>query len=85
MPEKVIVLGAGFLGVNVVLDLMKSEKEVVLIDEDLNHEYIPGVIELIRERKSEEDLLVDLKDFLSGEDVSLHEESVEAIKPEKTK
>ncbi len=83
MPEKVIVLGAGFLGVNVVLDLMESEKEVVLIDEDLNHEYIPGLIELIRERKSEEDLLVDLKDFLSGEDVSLHEESVETIKPEK--
>ena len=45
--EKTVVLGAGFLGVNTALNLSKEE-EVVLIDENLSHEYVPGTIDLLR-------------------------------------
>lgn len=82
MGDKVVVLGAGFLGTNVALNLLDTDKEVVLIDENLDHEYLPGSIDLIRDRVEEKDLKIELDKFLEKEIVQLYEQRVEEIRPE---
>jgi NADH dehydrogenase len=77
VADEILVLGAGFLGVNVAL---QSDGDVTLIDQDLQHEYIPGVIDLIRDRRRREDLQVDLEKLLP--DTKLTEDTVVAIRPE---
>ena len=76
--ERVVVLGGGFLGVNTALELSSENIEVVLVDDDLVHEYIPGTIDLIRNRVDEEKLSIRLDDFLP-ESVELVEEEVEDV------
>lgn len=85
MTEKVVILGAGFFGLNVALNLLDSEKEITIIDEDLEHQYIPGVIDLIRDRKSKEELKVDLEEFLEDEEIELVEDRVKNIEKDERK
>lgn len=78
MAREVLILGAGFLGVNVALNVM-DEKEVTLIDDDMQHQYVPGTIELLRERLREGELQADLESLLDG--IELVEEEVIEIRP----
>lgn len=77
-----MVLGAGFLGVNTVLELLDRDREVVLIDENMRHDYIPGVIDLIRDRDEADNLTIEVSSFLRNQDVELYEERVEEVRPE---
>jgi len=78
MMEKVVVLGGGFLGVNAALELSSSNVEVVLVDDDLVHEYIPGTIDLIRNRVDGDKLVVELDDFFP-EGVEVVDSVVEGV------
>jgi NADH dehydrogenase FAD-containing subunit len=62
--DRVVVLGAGFVGVNAALSLYAKGLDVVLVDEDLRHEYIPGTIDLIRGRVEKSDLVLNVEEFL---------------------
>lgn len=81
MSEKIVVLGGGFLGVNAALDLVNAGKEVLIIDEDLQHQYIPGTIDMIRSRFQREELEIELKEFLP-EQIELKEARVKDVRPE---
>lgn len=85
MAEKVVILGSGFFGLNVALNLLDSSKEITIIDADLEHQYIPGVIDLIRDRRSKEELTVELEEFLEDEEVELVEDRVEKIEKDEKK
>lgn len=78
VAEKVLVAGGGFLGVNVALGLA-SEKEVVLVDEDLSHVFVPGLVDVLRGRFSVDSLTLDLKDFMDGCGVELVEGRVREV------
>ncbi|MFB6116347.1 MAG: NAD(P)/FAD-dependent oxidoreductase [Candidatus Nanosalina sp.] len=79
--EEVLILGAGFLGVNAAMELDDSGYEVTLIDDGLSHEYIPATIDLIRGRAEARDLELDLEEYFS-EEVELIDDRVNEIRPE---
>jgi len=81
VTEKVVVLGAGFLGVNAALDLAQADKEVVLVDKDLTHQYIPSTIDLIRNRFQREELELELEEFMP-EQIELKEAEVQDVRAE---
>lgn len=78
---KVVVLGAGFAGVNVCLNLLGSEHDVELLDVNGSHEFTPGLIDLYRERHSEEELRINLNQLFKDTDIEFFRESVEDIDP----
>ncbi|MFB6216015.1 MAG: NAD(P)/FAD-dependent oxidoreductase [Candidatus Aenigmatarchaeota archaeon] len=80
---KVLVLGAGFGGVNVALEVARSRHDVEIIDIDGYHEYTPGLIDLYRERMTEEDLRFNLNRLFRGTGVEFSREAVEDIDPER--
>lgn len=82
---KVVVLGAGFAGVNVCLNLIGSEHDVELLDVNGSHEFKPGLIDLFRERHTEDELRVNLNRLFKDTDVSFSREAVEDIEPENQK
>lgn len=79
---KVVVLGAGFAGVNVCLNLIGSEHDVELLDVNGSHEFTPGIIDLFRERHDEDDLRVNLNRLFKDTDIEFFRESVEDIDPQ---
>lgn len=79
---KVVVLGAGFAGVNVCLNLIGSEHEVELLDVNGSHEFTPGIIDLFRERHDEENLRVNLNRLFKDTGIEFSRESVEDIDPQ---
>lgn len=82
MAEKVLILGAGFLGINTALELLETDREITLIDQDLRHEYTPGTIDLIRDRVSEKDLIIDVEEFFEDEDVEIVEGKIVDVRPD---
>ncbi|WP_217907008.1 NAD(P)/FAD-dependent oxidoreductase [Candidatus Nanohalobium constans] len=81
MSEKIVVLGAGFLGVNAALDLVNAGKQVTIIDETLKHQYIPGTVDIIRNRFQREELEINLEEFLP-EQIELKEATVKDVRPD---
>lgn len=79
--EEVLILGAGFLGVNTAIKLQGSTYGVTLVDDGLDHEYIPSTIDLIRDRLEPDELEIDLEKYFS-EDIELIDDTVEEIRPE---
>lgn len=80
--EKVHVLGAGFAGLNAALELASHGFEVELVDRGSQHIYIPGLINLCRDRVGESSLRLDLEDFLEGTGIEFVRSEVERIEPE---
>ncbi len=83
MPEKVVVAGAGFFGLNTALKLAAKGYEVELLDKDRQHEHTPGIIDIFRDRTSQKKLQLDLEEFLSDTEVEFSEEKIRQILPEK--
>ena len=81
MSQKVVVLGAGFLGVNAALDLASNGEEVLLLDRQDTHEYIPSSIDLLRGRVQRQELEIELEEFLP-EEVEFKQVEVEDIRSE---
>jgi len=81
----VLVLGAGFGGLNVCLRLANTGHDVKLIDREGHHEYTPGLIDLYRERHTPDDLRVNLNRLLEPLDVEFQREVVKAIHPDAQK
>ena len=79
MSRKVVVLGAGFLGVNAALDLASKGEKVLLLDRQDKHEYIPSSIDLLRGRFQRQELEVDLEEFLP-EEIEFKQVEVEEIR-----
>lgn len=79
---RILVLGAGFGGVNVCLNLMGSGHDVRLLDMKGHHEYTPGLIDLYRDRVEDEELMIDLNDLFGDTEITFSREKVESIYPD---
>lgn len=82
MTHDVVVAGAGFSGLSTALKLTRKGHNVTLVDEDGVHEFIPGIIDRIRNRKHKDVNLLDLANFLDETGVELRKESVTRFVPE---
>lgn len=85
MEDRVLVLGAGFAGVNAALKLDRRGFDVEVIDQNSYHEHTPGIIELYRERVPEEKIKMSLPEFFSGTDIHFCREIVEEVRPRENK
>lgn len=83
MGKRVVVAGAGFAGLNSALMLDRNGFDVVLIDQNSDHVFRPGLGELIRGRFSERSLKLDLESFLGKTTVEFKQDTVESIDPDK--
>jgi len=82
MDRKVVVAGAGFAGVTAALRLSRKGFDVTVIDLRAQHEFTPGIIDVFRDRVSEDRLSIDLEYFFSGTDIDFQKEVIEGIDPE---
>ncbi len=83
MEEDVLVLGAGFAGINTSLRLSRKGFEVTLVDMNSSHEFTPGIIDLFGDRITEKSLSLDMEEFLDGTGIQFEQELVEGINPDK--
>lgn len=81
---KTLVLGGGLAGLNAALSARMKGNEVLLLDRDKFHEFVPGNVQLLGRRINEDELKIDIKKFLKGTGIVFNEETVERIKPEKS-
>ncbi len=79
--EEVVVLGAGFGGLNTAIKIAGRGKQVKLIDSGRYHEFTPGLIDLYRDRVSEDRLKLDIEGFLEHTSIDFLREHVEGIYP----
>ncbi|MBC5793016.1 MAG: FAD-dependent oxidoreductase [Nanohaloarchaea archaeon] len=82
MPEKVVITGAGFFGLNAALKLAAKGYEVELLDKEKQHEYTPGLIDIFRDRVSSQKLELNLEEFLEDTSVKFSDEKVTGFIPE---
>lgn len=82
MVEEVLVLGGGFAGVSAAFRLDRKGFDVSLLDDDCGHEFTPAIIDLIRDRRSEDEIMIDLEQLFQDTGIDVLEEKVEAIDPE---
>ncbi|WP_414836446.1 NAD(P)/FAD-dependent oxidoreductase [Candidatus Nanohalococcus occultus] len=82
---KVLVLGAGFAGVNVCMNLIGSEHDVELLDINGSHEFKPGLVDLYRGRHNEDELRVNLNKLFEDTGIKFSREAVEDIDPAEQK
>lgn len=80
--EKVLVAGAGFAGIQAAFSLSREGYNVQVVDKSSEHLYVPGLIELVRERCSKEDLTVDLQSLFEDTSIDFEEGKISEIKPE---
>ncbi len=83
MDDKVVVLGAGFGGLNTAIRIARRGHEVKIIDSSRYHEFTPGLIDVYRDRVSEDRLKLDIESFLQGISVEFSREHVDGIYPER--
>lgn len=82
MEEEVVVLGAGFAGSNAALRLARRGFDVKVIDVRGTHEYTPGIIDVIRDRVSEDKLQRNLHKLFSSSNIDFTRERIESVDPE---
>lgn len=82
MADEVLVLGAGFAGINAALSLSRKGFDVTVVDLNEYHEYRPDAINLFRDRFPEQRARVALEGFFEGTDIEFVQEVVEGINPE---
>ncbi|MFB6189965.1 MAG: NAD(P)/FAD-dependent oxidoreductase [Candidatus Nanohaloarchaea archaeon] len=83
--EEVTVLGAGFAGMRTALELANDGFEVTLLDLREQHEYTPGLIDILRGRVKSGRLAFDIEDFLEGTGIEFEQEVVEGVIPDRKK
>lgn len=76
---EVLVLGAGFGGVNAALEAAKQGADVEILDRRGHHEYTPGLIDRYRDRVPESKLVKDLNSIFDGTGVEVSREVVEDV------
>lgn len=79
MESEVLVLGGGVKGLYAALEFQLKGKEVTVIDSNIEHEFVPGSIEIIRDRVDTDKLELNLKDFLKKTGIKFCLETVESI------
>ncbi|MFB6143733.1 MAG: NAD(P)/FAD-dependent oxidoreductase [Candidatus Nanohaloarchaea archaeon] len=82
MGREIVVLGAGFAGLNTCLELAAKGYEPKLIDRRSFHLFRPDIEKLVSGKIDEGELKVDLDSFLSGVPVEFCQETVLGIDPE---
>lgn len=82
MEEEIVVLGAGFAGLNTCLELASKGYEPKLIDARSFHLFRPDIEKLVSDKVYEDELKVDLESFLSRIPVDFRQETVLGIDPE---
>lgn len=80
--EKVVVAGAGFGGLQAALILGRKGYNVEVIDKSIYHVYKPGLIDLVRNRCSPEDLKLDLEKFFEDTSIDFFQDEIKQINPE---
>lgn len=81
MGEEVLVLGAGFAGLNSALRLSRKGFDVKVLDTSDRHEFTPGVINVFRDRVPGEDLVRGVEEVLEGTGIEFVEEEVTGVDP----
>lgn len=81
--DKVLVAGAGFAGIQSAFSLADKGYNVQVLDSSSNHLYTPGLVELVRERCSEEDLTIDLEELFRDTSIDFEKEEITEIEPER--
>jgi NADH dehydrogenase len=76
MPERVVVAGAGFGGITAAIELARKGFKVEVIDKESFSEYTPGLIDIFRNRVTEEKLKVDLNDYFENTLVDFSREKI---------
>lgn len=81
MVKDVLVLGAGFAGIRSAVELAQRGHDVTLMDLRENHEFTPGIIDVIRGRVPGDRLQLDIEGFVEGTGIDFEQEAVEGIIP----
>lgn len=83
MPKKVIVLGAGYAGVETALSLYKKKKkediEISIIDRNTYHTLLTELHEVAGNRIEEEGVIVPLRDIFKYTDVKIIKDEIKNI------
>lgn len=85
MGEKATVLGAGFAGMRTALELANDGFDVRLLDLRGQHEYTPGLIDILGDRVGPDRLAIDIEEFLEGTGIEFEQEVLEGVIPGKKK
>ena len=80
--QEIVVIGAGFAGLNTCLELAAKGYDPKLIDARPFHLFRPDIEKLVSDKISEEELKIDIESFLSGIPVEFYEEKVIGVDPE---
>lgn len=80
--EKVVVAGAGFAGIQAAFSLSKRGYNVQVLDRNSEHVYIPGLIDLLRDRCGKNDLTLDLETFFEDTSIDFSREEIKDIDPD---
>lgn len=83
MAEEVVVVGAGFGGINSALLLARKGFDVTVLDQRSHHEYTPGIIDRIRDRVSADSNQLELSKFFKRAPLTFSREAVLGIDPER--
>lgn len=76
MSKEVLVLGAGFAGINTALKLKRKGLDVAVIDIRRHHDFLPGIVDVYRDRSPVSRNRTDLESFFEGTGVEFIEEGV---------
>lgn len=84
MPKRVVILGAGYAGVEAALTLFRKKKEaddveITLIDKNSYHTLLTELHEVAGNRISEEGVIVPLRDIFKYTDVKLIRDEIQNI------
>jgi len=84
MPNKVVILGAGYAGIEAALTIQKKKKksddiEITLIDKNSYHTLLTELHEVAGNRISEDGVIVPLRDIFKYTDVKLIKDEVTNI------
>ncbi|HHW32221.1 MAG TPA: NAD(P)/FAD-dependent oxidoreductase [Clostridiaceae bacterium] len=90
MPKKIVILGAGYAGIEAALTLQKKKKpqddiEIILIDKNPYHTLLTELHEVAGNRISEDGIIVPLRDIFKYTDVKLIQDNIADIDFEKNK
>lgn len=84
MPKKIVILGAGYAGIEAALTLQKKKKksddiEITLIDKNSYHTLLTELHEVAGNRIDEEGVIVPLRDIFKYTDVKLVKDEIEQV------
>lgn len=90
MPKKILIIGAGYGGIETALTLYKKKRkrddiEIAIVDKNSYHTLLTELHEVAGNRISEDGVIVPLKDIFKYTDINVIRDEIEDIDFEKNK